>query len=520
MIIPDIPDITKTKPVQPVDETIQRNTQTPNFSIPDLEEVFPEMRRPPTPTLVDETFTSEQRQIEIELPHFAKTRPSQPVDEDVIQSEPIKKEVYVPDFQEFIPETKKPVLPVDENVTSERREIQLDIPEFRVAEPERRASEPITEEISADEPIKSEVYIPDFAVEFQEVLPEFPESAITKEDRDKANDVDLPNFHEVEQESHLNVRITESDLEVEAPSSSSSQNLSTESEVSDKIDGDKIDDDKKDVASPEDVYKVPEKVPYEKDTLEDESWSETHKTVKETRTTETVIVEKTVTKYASEKKDEPVSPRSPEKEGPISPKAVRFASSIEPKDSGESSSEPSPRSSSGDKPEVPGRKRRSRRGNRFDNLKRSGPLVPESVVRDESPVSDIPRVGSPIVPEREQPVSSTPDSVIPAFTPREKTGQMKPEMYLLDSDDDNQGEDQNKRDEGVVAELCVPVESIPGEDESPARDELSPELIDELLEKEIRGLAEDDESLETSEGEPEIVETISKEDKQVSQRFC
>jgi hypothetical protein len=520
LIIPDIPDITKTKPVQPVDETIQRNTQTPNFSIPDLEEVFPEMRRPPTPTLVDETFTSEQRQIEIELPHFTKTRPSQPVDEDVIQSEPIKKEVYVPDFQEFIPETKKPVLPVDENVTSERREIQLDIPEFQVAEPERRASEPITEEISADEPIKSEVYIPDFAVEFQEVLPEFPESAITNEDRDKANDVDLPNFQEVEREPHQNVRITESDLEVEAPSSSSSQNLSTESEVSDKIDGDKIDDDKKDVASPEDVYKAPEKVPYEKDTLEDESWSETHKTVKETRTTETVIVEKTVTKYASEKKDEHVSPRIPEKEGPISPKAVRFASSIEPKDSGESSSEPSPRSSSGDKPEVPGRKRRSRRGNRFDNLKRSGPLVPESVVRDESPVSDIPRVGSPIVPEREQPVSSTPDSVIPALTAREKTGQMKPEMYLLDSDDESQGGDQNKRDEGVVAELCVPEESIPGEDESTARDELSPELIDELLEKEIRGLAEDDESLETSEGEPEIVETISKEDKLVSQRFC
>jgi hypothetical protein len=44
--------------------------------------------------------------------------------------------------------------------------------------------------------------------------------------------------------------------------------------------------------------------------------------------------------------------------------------------------------------------------------------------------------------------------------------------------------------------------------------------MDELLEKEIRGLAEDDESLETSEGEPEIVETISKEDKLVSQRFC
>ena len=509
----NIPDISETKPVQPVDESIQPSTHTPrDVYIPDLEEVLPEIRRPPTPTLVDEAITSEQRETEIELPHFTDTRPFQPIDEDIIQSEPIKKEVYVPDFQELIPETEKPVLPVDENVTAEKRKSQLDIPEFQVAEPERQASEPITEEISADEPIKRDVYIPDFSVEFQEVVPEFPESAISNEDRDipvinEAKDVELPGFQEAEQEPHRNVRITESDLEAS----------SIESEVPDKID-----DDKNDLAGPEDVYKEREKVPYEKDdneedSDEDEIWSETHKTVKETRTTETVTVEKTIKKY------EPVSPRSPKKEGPVSPKSVRFISTIDPKDSGDSSSGPSDVL-------APSRKRRSRRGNRFDNLKRSGPLVPESVVSDESPNARefcAPRVGSPVVAEREQPVSSVPDSAIPGFTPMKKTGQMRPEMYLLDSDDENQGGDLHKPDEGVVAELCVPeereeipeVENVPGEDESPARDELSPELIDELLEKEIRGLAEDNESPETSEGEQEVVETITKEDKEVRQRF-
>ena len=500
--IPDIPD---NKPVQPVDETIETCTQLPReVYIPDLEEVLPEIQKPPTPTFVDETIIAEQREIEVELPHFTNTRPSQPI-EDVIQSEPIKKEVYVPDFQELVPETKKPALPVDENVTAERREIQLDIPELQVAEPERRAPDPITEEVSADEPIKSEVYIPDFAVELQEVSPEFPESATTNEDRDvpvsdEGKDVELPDFQEAEQEPHRNVRITESDLET-----------------------DERDDDKNSLASPEDVYKTPEKHTYE-----DETWSET-RTVRETRTTETVTVEKTTKKYVSDtqKQDEPVSPRSPKKERPISPKVVPFTSSFEPKDSGESSSEASPRSSET-------RRTRSRRGNRFDNLKRTGPLVPESVVKDESPVSNtrgyylprtnVPKVESPIVPERAQPVSNIPDSRIPAFIPREKTGQMRPEMYLLDSDDDDQGGDVNKPDEEVVAELGIPVEkeeipeveNAPEEDEIPIdRDEISPELIDELLEKEVQGLEEDNESQETSEEEPEVLEIISKEDKKV-----
>lgn len=560
----NIPVITDVRPLEPVDESIQRSTQSPRDKyIPDLEEVLPEMKRPSTPILVDEAVTSEQRPIVIDLPHFTETRPSQPIDEDIIENEEIMKEVYVPDFQEFIPETKKPALPVDENVTSEWRESQVKIPEFQVAEPERRASEPITEQVSADEPIKSEVFIPDFAMEFQEVVPEFPESEMTKDDQNisvtyeaKANDNELPEFQEAEQEPHRNVRITESDFEVEAPSSSSSQSFGPESELPDKIDGDK-----NDVPCPE---KTPEKVPedrdtYEKDTFEDETWSETHKTVKETRTTETVTVEKTITKYVSEapgKKDEPLSPRSPKKDRPVSPKAVHLIGSIEPKDSSESSSEPSPRSSSGasadvsdrstdvtpevnptDKPEVAARKRRNRRGNRFDNIKRSGSLVPEAVVRDESPVttdrgSYLPRDEIPvsIVPEREQLVSNVPDSTISFFTPREKSGQLRPEMYLLDSDDETQGGDSTKPDEGVLAELCVPEEkeetegqvleeeNVPGEEDIPARDELSPELIDELLEKEIQGLAEDNEGSSASEEEPEVQEMVTKDERKVREK--
>ena len=548
----NIPAIPEVKPVEPVDESVPPSTQTAReIYIPDLEEVLPEIRRPPTPTLVDETVTPEQRKIEIELPQFMATRPSQPIDEDVIQSEPIEKQVYVPDFSELIPEPDKPILPVDENVTAERRDNQLELPEFQIVEPERRSSEPITEEVSADEPIKSEVFIPDFAEEFQDVVPEYPESGITNEDRDipvivekDEKDGELPDFQEAEEEPHRNFRITDSDVEVEAPSS-------TDSGVSEKIVPDKYDS-----ASPE---KTPEKVPYEKDiyekdtygkdtyeknTVEDETWSETRKTVKETRTTETVTVEKTITKHVSEvsEKEEPVSPRSPRKDKPLSPKAVHFSSSIEPKESSGSSSEPSPRSSFGSAAEGPTRKRRSRRGNRFDELKRSGPLVPDSVVRDESPMStsrgfsippsNVPRVASPVVAEKEQPVSNAPDSFhfisfhsqTPFFTPREKLGQLCPEMYLLDSDDDTPGGDSTKPDEKVVAELDFPEEevkipeeeNVPGEDEIPVRDVLSPELIDELLEKEIQGLAEDDKSLDTSEVEPEVEEMISQEKQTVS----
>ena len=563
----NIPVLTDVRPLEPVDENIQRSTKSPrDIYMPDLEEVLPEIKRPSTPILVDEAVTSEQRKVVIDLPHFPQTRPSQPIDEDTIENEQITKEVYVPDFQELIPETKKPALPVDENVTSERRESQVEIPEFQVVEPKRRASEPITEQVSADGPIKSEVFIPDFAMEFQEVVPEFPDSGMTNDDQNisvsdegKTIDNELQEFQEVEQEPHRNVRITESDLEIEAPSSSSSQSLGTESELPDKTDGDK-----NDAPCPEDVNKTAGKVPgdrdtYEKDTFEDETWSETHKTVKETRTTETVTVEKTITKYASEvptKKDEPVSPRSPKKDRPVSPKAVHLIGSIEPKDSSESSSEPSPRSSSGasadisdrstdvtpevnptDKPEVPARKRRSRRGNRFDNIKRTGSLVPEAVVRDESPVttdrgSYLPRDEIPvyIVPEREQPVSNVPDSTSSFFTPREKLGQLRPEMYLLDSGDETQEGYSTKPDERVVAELCVPEEretsedqvpekeNIPGEDGIPARDELSPELMDELLEKEIQGLAEDNEGSSLSEEEPEVQQMITKDEREVRKK--
>lgn len=557
----DIPVITDIKPVEPVDESIQPSTNiSRDVYIPDLEEVLPEIRKPPSRILIDEAVTSEQRPVVIELPHFPETRPSEPIDEDAIENEQIMKEVYVPDFQEFIPETTKPALPVDENVTSERRESQVEIPEFQEAEPERQASEPITEQVIPDEPIKCEVFIPDFAMEFQEVVPEFPESGMTNDDQNipvsnegKTNDNELPDFQEAEQEPHRNVRITESDLEVEAPSSNSSQSLGPEGELPEKIDGDK-----NDVPCPDDANKTPEKVPrdsdtYENDTYEDETWSETRKTVKETRTTETVTVEKTITKYASEvpgKKDEPESPRSPRKDRPVSSKAVHFTGSIEPKDTSESSSEPSPRSSSGasgdasdrstdvtpevnqtDKPEVVARKqRRSRRGNRFDNIKRSGALVPKAVVGDESPVttdrgSNLPREEIPvsIVPEREQPVSNVPDSTISFFTARQKPGQLRPEMYLLDSDDETQGSDPTKPDEEVIAELCVPEEreetedqvpeegSVPGEDQIPCRDELSPELIDELLEKELQGLVED----ASSEEEPEIQEMIIKDERKV-----
>ena len=557
----NIPVITDIKPVEPVDESIQPSTNiSRDVYIPDLEEVLPEIRKPPSRILIDEAVTSEQRPVVIELPHFPETRPSEPIDEDVIENDQIMKEVYVPDFQEFIPETAKPALPVDENVSSERRENQLEIPEFQEAEPEPRASEPITEQVIPDEPIKSEVFIPDFAMEFQEVVPEFPESGMTNDDQNipgsdegKANDNELLEFQEAEQEPHRNVRITESDLEVEDPSSNSSQSLGPEGELPEEIDGDK-----NDVPCRDDENKTPEKVPrdsdtYENDTYEDETWSETRKTVKETRTTETVTVEKTITKYVSEvpgKKDEPESPRSPRKDRPVSPKAVHFTGSIEPKDTSESSSEPSPRSSSGasgdasdrstdvtpevnqtDKPEVVARKqRRSRRGNRFDNIKRSGALVPKAVVGDESPVttdrgSNLPRGEIPvsIVPEREQPVSNVPDSTISFFTARQKPGQLRPEMYLLDSDDETQGSDPTKPNEGVIAELCVPEETeetedqvpeegnVPGEDEIPCRDELSPELIDELLEKELQGLAED----ASSEEEPETQEMIVKDEKKV-----
>ena len=530
-----IPDFPEGKPLEPVSETIDPATNVArDVSIPDLDEVLPEMRRPPTPTLIDETMTSEQKQIVIELPRFMEPRPSQIIDEDIIQSEPIKKQAFIPDFQEFIPETRKPDTPVDESVTAEKRESHPDIPEFQPAELERQASEPITEQISAIAPIKSELNLPDFTVEFQEVAPEFPaESTTVNEDEilpfsDETKVVELPGFQMAEEEPHRNVSITESDLEVEAPSPSSLQSLSTESEMSHQVDGE--------VARPDDGgYKAPEKESNH-DTLGDETWTETHKTVKETRTTETVTVEKTITKHFSE------TPRSPNKEGPVSPKATRFETSIEPKDSSGSSSEPSPRSSPGafadgsDRstdvtPEAPARnKRRSRRGNRFDNIKRSGPLVPESVMRDESPKSNVPRVrysGVDIPREQirlelEQPVSNEPDSEVPTFISRKKANELRPEMYLMDSDDEGKP-DQRKPDERVVAELCVPDErrdipvgeNVPDEDEIPPRDELSPELIDELLEKEIEGL-EDDAGMGTSDEEPEVMETISKEEKQVS----
>ena len=446
----------------------------------------PTLQREP----VEEITTSERRDIAYDIPDVLRVGPpsSQPslVDETIFSPEPIARDVYIPDFQEFIPkarETHSPTL-VDENICPEEKiprdqtlqDFQEVMPEF--VEP--RAPILVDENISSTEKIGNE---PD-VLDFQEVVPEFrkprPERIdyVSPPDEDEFND-DFRDFQEAEQEPRRNLIPVGSDVEMPT---SSSQSLSAESDpagfvnievvhenmgTNDDRDFDTGDVNQKTYPKATQYFEVPKRIPEPETQLQEEVSTEI-------RSSETITVEKTVRKNVHYISDVPIA----QKEDPESPrKGVSFASPLEVREFSDGISESSSETSlqswsvgSGDvSSEVDGssdvsatnaaRRRRNRRGNRFDNIKRSGSLVPESVVSKSTspepesmsaavPVSNVPGINVPRSHVPDQKVAESPkvSDIGGAISPvvlfsKEKRARLRPEMYLLSSDDSSGAED-------------------------------------------------------------------------------
>ncbi|XP_046859443.1 uncharacterized protein LOC124452860 isoform X2 [Xenia sp. Carnegie-2017] len=478
----EIPKVLNEKTVEPVEEIVLASIHTSkDVSIPDLKE----MRPLPTPSIVQENITSEAKEFNFEIPDFPDEMLVEPVKENVVATGLLKNKTYVPDFEEFIT-VLEPVKPVDESVTFERRESGLNIPEIQTPEPEQRPSQPVTEELT-----KNDVSIPSFSCEFEETSVEFPNVVM---EQDKS---------------------FESDLEVEPPEDLSSVSCASD-DIGKSNDDFEEDDNNVPVDNDKSLYeKLPpeekpkDHLPYKDDEFEIETWSETKKTIKETHSTETVKIEKTFTKHGS-KTSPTKNSFSSNKESSLS-NAAHIPTLSQPKNSGDSSSEPS------DRPvnvtsEVLVKRRRSRRGNRFDDIKKSGALVPETVVQDESPSVKNAKPFEPITVSKQKPLSTE-----PIFIPKGKSPQLRPEMYLLGSDDDDSRQDVKKLvDSSSPDEKEEMSKNSPtDEDESLAKEEISLELYDELLDNEFKGLTEQNEEIGSS-NEIEVPEMIFEKDLKIT----
>lgn len=628
VVAPSLPEFQ----YQPVEENMSSEERDTEFNFPDLQVAEPE-HRISKPVSVDESiFPSKPVTQDVDIPNFQEAMPeiseqsATVVHENIEPRETVTRDQAILDFQEVMPEFEEPRLPslLDESVSgvqklkndSDLTDSQKVVPEFQEVR-----SVPLNDE--------DECLVPNDAREpeiqdFQEVVPEFqevrPALVIDEDATPSENDVQsygIPDFQEAVPEPPRLLAVAEDDHEVETPDSGS-QILSTETEPSSFVNIEITNDDATDRVSTSDqtpkgveYFEVPRKLPEPEKDVEGE-------VLTETRSSETITIEKTIRKNVRFVSEIPVD--KGQHETPRKTKGVNFANHLQVKDFSdsisESSSETSMQSSSFSSADVSSemdgslnvknaddvtetmeteiitsassatRKKRNRRGNRFDNVKRSGSLVPDSVVSktvEPEPENLPPAVPSPHtpgatiarsnvpesrIPDHQEGVEKVPDTVISTGSSlslaRETPSRLRPELYLMASDDSSDIESMDVRKppekiEEFAEKVCVAeekpmkpetfpekseTERLPEEEafkvatsgqladveqnilpreekelpeegtvEHPEKeredvpegevDELSQEQIDELLEKEIQGLQEREINDEEIEKAPE-----------------